>query len=353
MDSFGQAGGTFASKLSIGALFLCAGSSTAFMLVRTPEGLDTFGQVGIPLRASPMVWLCACVLIFIKPRFGYALGLAASILALPWFVWTESVQDESSWIFLNLAADLTSSQAYLIFVKLKLLSIALTVVASFCAALRLLPWQWDFKKSPLSQRTWPALAGSLSVLAVWLVHSATPYRVPIIADGVAAEFRILHVEKRGLHLRETGMWVGRDGAAWVWRTDRRLFQYRFPERVGRLSLAEISPQILGQSRAFVKSTTLLPLKTPPAKVLRAWNADGWYVVVKDSRLWAFTSNHGNPPPEVTDLFHKLETLPTTEERSMTVRDICLGFCYGPVAALGFQYSNQSCFVLARGATACR
>ena len=39
--------------------------------------------------------------------------------------------------------------------------------------------------------------------------------------------------------------------------------------------------------------------------------------------------------EVTELFEQLDKLPPSHEQPSAVRDVCLGFCYGPVAALGF------------------
>ena len=53
------------------------------------------------------------------------------------------------------------------------------------------------------RRTWPAFAVGFLVLAVWFVHSVSPYSIPGYGGrGVTAEFRILHVEKRGIHWRE-------------------------------------------------------------------------------------------------------------------------------------------------------
>ena len=46
-------------------------------------------------------------------------------------------------------------------------------------------------------------------------------------------------------------------------------------------------------------------------------------------------------------------LQTHENGHGPVQDVCLGFCYGPVAALGFWYPNQPCFKLTSGSTECR
>lgn len=164
-------------------------------------------------------------------------------------------------------------------------------------------------------------------------------------------FRILHVEKRGLHFQETGISTYHDAEFWVWRNDRRLFQYRFESR----GVHGVLPQtVFEHAAALVRSPQLWATHTPAAKGLRSWNAEGWYVVLRDTQLFAFTSEYGTRPPrEVTDLFYEAEKLPGTELKPWSVRDVCLGFCYGPVAGLGFQYSNQPCFELTRGTTRCR
>jgi hypothetical protein len=97
----------------------------------------------------------------------------------------------------------------------------------------------------------------------------------------------------------------------------------------------------------MQSPQLWALHTQPAKELRAWNAEGWYVTLKDSHLLAFISEyHTAPPREVTELFQEIKNLPG-QPRPFAIRDVCLGFCYDPIAALGFWYSNQSAFALMR------
>lgn len=115
------------------------------------------------------------------------------------------------------------------------------------------------------------------------------------------------------------------------------------------------PQIAHEHvRDFIGLPELVKLHTPPAVLLRSWNAEGWYVVVNDSRLLAFTTEYGNSPPkEVAALFHEIESLAGEEEQPWTVHDVSLGFCYGPAAALGFVCPNEFCFPLALGATQCR
>lgn len=197
---------------------------------------------------------------------------------------------------------------------------------------------------------WPGFAGSFLVLAGWFLHSAEPYRVPVFADGPTLEFRILHVQKHGLRMHESTVLVERNSRVWTWRTKRRLFQYQFENSIGQ---GVLPPSMREHARAFAHSAELLKLRTPPAKPLKSWNAEGWYIVLKDSRLFAFSSEYQTAPPrEAIDLFQEIESLPGDKEIVRTVQDVCLGFCYGPAAALGFQYPNEACFALTGEATYC-
>lgn len=358
MGSLWEARRELTPKLTIAGLFLlCTAVSIAYAFLRIPDGYvgSTGGRplADVAAIAGAVAFLCACGLVFSRPGLSYGLGLFAGLIALAWLVWTEvSLYPESSWICLNTAVEaFPEDREFLAFTKLRILSVALIVITMVCSALRLLPARLLLRKSPLCRRTWPAFAIGFLVLALWLFHSATPYRVPLIVDAPPAEFRILHIEKRGLRFHEIGVSAYRDRRFWVWRNDRRLFQYRFEPRV----VEGLMPQTAYEhAQALVKSPELWKLHTPPAKALRSWNAEGWYVVVKDSRLFVFTSEYRTaPPPEVTNLFHEIEKLPATRHSSFVARDICLGFCYGPVAALGFQYSNQPCFALTGGTNQCR
>jgi hypothetical protein len=282
------------------------------------------------------------------------LGVIAGLIALPWFFQTEfSPATWNSWIILNYESSIPSEGgAHLAFTRLKILSVILIVVAVACCSLRLLPARWSLWKSPLCRCTWPAFAVGFLVLAMWFGYSVTPYSIPAFDHPSMAEFRILHVEKRGLRFHETSISEERNGRAWIWRTERRLFQYRFEKRVAWTALADTSPATIERARTFVQSPALLEVRTPPARALRSWNAEGWYVVLKDSRLLAFTREYGTAPPkEVTELFREIENLPLREGRALAVRDVCLGFCYDPLAALGFGVLPQRTRLLSRSAAA--
>lgn len=56
-----------------------------------------------------------------------------------------------------------------------------------------------------------------------------------------------------------------------------------------------------------------------------------------------------PPLGLVEVFHGVTVLPLdVQSRSSERRDVCLGFCYDPAAAMGFLYSNQRCFNAGRG-----
>jgi len=59
--------------------------------------------------------------------------------------------------------------------------------------------------------------------------------------------------------------------------------------------------------------------------------------LKDSRLISFEAQ---PPPEMVALFSELDKFPESQERPFVSRDVCLGFCYDPIAALGFEVLPQ-------------
>jgi hypothetical protein len=318
-------------------LFFCAAAGIAcsfFMYEQLPlYAIFQQDLNEIAAAASPFVFLSAGILVYLRPRLGYTLGLAAGLMALPWFVQTEFLLN--SWVALNYESPFSfpEDERFVAVTKLKIISAALIVITVFCASLRLLPKRWLLRGSPLRQRTWPAFAAGLLALTAWFVPSVTPYRTPGF-HGVSPELRILHVRKRGLRFDETMLGQLRDGRTYVSQVRRQLFQYRFERRFATISLPQASPTALSRTRALIGSPELWRLHTPPARLPRSWNAEGWYVLLKDSRLLAFTTEQGTTPPaEITDVFHEIEKLPAERERTFTARDVCLGFCYDPVAAL--------------------
>jgi hypothetical protein len=344
MDTSRESRLDIAPKLISAALFLCTAVSIAAFLTIQPDFprqmLSWRRPDEIAAAASPLVFLCACVLVFFRPRFGYALSLLGGFLALPLFVRIElSLAPWNSWIILN-QGGASYFRRVPALAMLRILSPALIVFAVSTSFLRALPARWSIRSPALRQRTRPGLALGFLVLVAWFVHSVTPFSDAAFDHPAHFEFRILHVQKHGLRFHETRISEYRNGQVWIHRHERRLFQYRFEDRVALLTLGE-QPGTLERARTLVQSPALWKLHTPPAKALWWWNAEGWYVVLKDSRLLAFTSEYGTAPPqEVTALFHEIEKLPASEERSFDVADVCMGFCYDPVPALGFSVLRQ-------------
>lgn len=202
-------------KLTDAVLFLFTAVSTALAFLRVPHffgqpAVATLTEIGVIL--GTLAFVCSCVLVFRRPPLAYLLGVVAGLITLPWFIWIELSLYENSWISFNSVSDSPEMEPFLAFVKLKILSTALVLISILCASLRLLPSQWMLRKTPVNSRTWPAFAGALCVVTVWFLHSVTPYRTSVITDGVTPDFRILHVEKRGLHIHETGLSASRNGS---------------------------------------------------------------------------------------------------------------------------------------------
>jgi len=311
------------SKIVAAVFFLV----TAVSLTTT----ELFAHVGI--AAIPFGFLCAGVLVFFRARVAYVLGLVAAVFGFRWFIVFERYSERSGggspWNSFNGEFGWGSECAVLI-----ILSVALLVVSGVCATLRLLPARWTMRSLPLSQRTWPAVTAGFLALGIWLFHAGTPYQFPLIVDAPAPTFRILHVEKRGLHFHETAISVHRNGTFFVERTERNLFQYKF-ETHGFQGYIPYE-----QVETFRTLAELWKLRTAPAQLLHSWNAEGWYAV-SDAKILAFTTeNKAALPQLVVDMFSELNKLPAEAKWTEHLRDICLGFCYGPVAALGFRFANS-------------
>lgn len=352
------------SNLLVVALFFCISATIVSVFVNAPTDpggtrrfpLAEYPAAQIALIVTPLVFLLASGLVFFRPRVCYSLGLFAGLVALSSFIWIElsNFPWANSWIALNFPDKLDAwDRQFLTLAKLTILAVGLIIVAITVSLLRLLPVTWVVRRSPVRERTWPVFVVSLLVLAVWFGCCVMPYRLPAIVDfGAGPDLKILHVERRGLQFHETEVAVLlRDGRFGVGRTDRRLFEYRFTGQ----GASGVMPRTMALSAmALLQSPQLNGMHTLPAKALRTWNAEGWYLLGTKSLL-AFTSEYRSEPPrEVVDLFREIEKLPVTGAYwEQTTKDVCLGFCYDPVAALGSVYANSRCFTYEDGKTRCQ
>src|SRR5262249_19710152 len=190
-------------KVTAAILYLSTAASLSCLLLKFPGGpfaglLSSWeSPIEIAGEASPLAFWGASALVFFRPRFGYVMGLVSGLIALTWFVRMEFSPDTwSSWIYLNSDPNVDSSIPA--FAKLKILSPALILLAMAISLLRLLPAQWSLRGTSLCSRTWPAFAVSFLAVVAWFVHPAIPYSIPAYNHPANFEFRILHVQKRGL-----------------------------------------------------------------------------------------------------------------------------------------------------------
>jgi hypothetical protein len=191
----------------IAALFIIAALCFVIGVFRNSNGDWNWNSfpgpqlIDVARYGSPLVFASASVLILRRSHWGYCLGVLSGLIALLWFIWTESSSAWSSWIDLNGPSSLTSTTK--LSATLGMVSAGLNATGAIACLVRLLPARWSLRRLPLRQRTWPAFAGSLLIMAVWFMHSVMPYRVPGMVDGVTADLRILYVEKQSLHFIET------------------------------------------------------------------------------------------------------------------------------------------------------
>jgi hypothetical protein len=322
------------AKLTAAVIFLC--SAISIWWLRSSLGYDD-GLDSRIVGASAFALGVASAGIFLRPRLSYWVGLVSGFVALSWFVRIESWDFPAlnSWILFNLP----DFGPNLFLAKLRIIFAVTVVISTTCALLRLLPANWAIGKSILREQTWPALATCSVVIVAWYSVSVSPYRIPVFARIVAPELTMLHVEKKGPQFHETSISVYQDGQFYIERNDRKLFRYRFAIRSGRGVLPE---NIHAPLRVLAQSTQLRNLRTQPAIPIRSGDAEGWYVHIGQNVL-AFTTEYGSTPPkEVVDLFRDLESVVPIETSLGTVADVCLGFCYDPVAGLGLADTSIRC-----------
>lgn len=238
--------------------------------------------------------------------------------------------------------------------------VPLVALATFTAILRLLPDLWPSGKLPISGRMWPAIVVSLGVMIVWFCESVVPYRIAGAVDYARwPVLQILHVQKRGLQFHETCVSVSgyrMKNDYWGLQTvsfsgnNRRLLQYRFEEA---RSSGELPESLRGRVTMVLTDLSQRHAAWGPVTPVRSWNADNWYVISEGAGLKSYTAESGFPAPhEIVDLFNDLEQLPHFPESESELKDVCLGFCYDPLSAMGYLYENQRCFNSGHG-TVCR
>jgi hypothetical protein len=175
-----------------------------------------------------------------------------------------------------------------------------------------------------------------------------PYRIPGALDyGDYPILKILHVEKCGRQFHETSISVSHRGSFMASDTNRSLFHYRFQKKYGSDMLPEA---LIQRVHAMIQAPEFVKREPAAIKPLRAWNADGWYFILEGSGIHSANSENGiSSPQEIVALFNDIEATPrSSATRSDSLKDVCLGFGYDPISALGYLYSNHRCFNAGRG-----
>lgn len=354
---------------------LYSGSAVATVAVFVAQRMDASGSRWLPagghplsqfaLAASMVAFILAAALVSSRPLLGHSGAFIAALLSFISLAWRElsELAWANSWLLLNVP-DKDVSGFYqgpgiftfahgvdLPLASATILAVALAVISLVFSGLRLLPESWAVGRLRVRERVWPAFAASGFVLVAWYGCSVRPYRIPAkLNHTFPAALQILHVEKRGLEVRETAIRVFKDGKFERWQRTRRLFAYRF----GGQAASGVLPGSLRLRALALADALPADVRTPPPKVLTAWNAEGWYVLTSE-RLLSYTSEyHSASPPEVVALFRDVEKSPATRAYPRHIeKDICFGFCYDPAAALGFAYENQHCQTRVDGTTHCQ
>jgi hypothetical protein len=287
-----------------------------------------------------------------RPAFAHATALAGSMSAL--WIHSKAMTDSglgNVWLVFNVPDNDLGAYPRL-YAQVTIAIVGLIALAVLTAGLRLLPSQWRFRRTPLRERTWPAVAASIVVLAIWFSQSVLPYRIPGAVDySDYPVLQILHVEKRGLQFHERCFSVYwqrpyRPISVAFTGSDRRLFQYRFQHNGSSL---QVPKALVERIQALLESSAHQKRQQDIVRPIWNWNSDRWYFSGQGFGLRAYSASNGsNPPQEVVDLFRELDGTPRYSETHSELKDVCLGFCYDPLSAMGWLYSNHRCFNAGRG-----
>ena len=333
----------FASLLFWPYWFLLALANTGHFFEATPlEAVFYF-----LCFLSAVLFAFAAGTISYRPTFAHVAAVAG-LMSAPW-IYSNAMTDSglgNIWVVFNTPDN--DPGAYLLrpYAQVAIAIVGLIALALVTAGLRLLPANWQFRGTPLRERTWPAVGASIVVLAVWFSQSVLPYRIPGAVDySDYPVLQVLHVEKRGFQFHERCFSVYwqhpyRPVSVSFTGSDRQLFQYRFQHNGSRVQPPKA---VVERIQAMVES----PHEQRQQDVVRPiwnWNADRWYFSGQGFGLRVYgASNGSDPPQEVVDLFRELDRAPRYSETHSELKDVCLGFCYDPLSAMGWLYSNHRCF----------
>jgi hypothetical protein len=268
-------------------------------------------------------FLLGAILVIFKPRLGCLTGLIATVIALRFFVRWEMYDYHfvNSWSLFNEPGPARA----LVEPIVRLLAIILVIVATIYSLLRLLPERWQVAGKPVRERNRLVFAILFPILCVWYFTAVSPYRIPVYdAYDNPPLFRVVHVEKHGLHFRETSIIVTRDGRFWLIQDDRRLFQYSF-EDTG--ATGDVPAEDMETIDAVVHSGRYGDSDHSRNVSPWTWNADRWFLYSEEPPVWSLNDVDAKQvPKQILDWFGKT-VVQTKQDRGGTLRDVCLGFCF--------------------------
>lgn len=339
-------------KITTCIVYLCAATSSLCLLLHLQKSYPgVYRSTQLALIAVASALLIASVVVFRWHRISNWIGLISGLGALYWFYGVEfryPFPALNTWVAFNLPDAAPDSYDEILIAKMKIGFAVTTLAASTISAIGLLPLRWTIRNRRIRDRRWPAVAVPVFAVFLWYVRSVTPYRIPVIVDGVPAELTLLHVEKHGNQFHETSISVFRDRRVYLAKNNRRLFEYRFPVHSGSTVLQDDTTR----EAAIAFAGELANAVTAPALPLRSTNAEGWYARTLGQHVLAFTTeNKTAPPPELIRVFGTLESSVPGTKRWGDEKDICFGFCYDPLAGLGVLYMNDRC--TERNGTQCK
>jgi len=341
-------------KTAITIVYLFAAVADFFLLLwSSHHPLNEPSRIEIALCVLAVaLFALAAGLVSRRPRVAHICAVGGGV-GLPW-LYTTTLHGNvytNLWILFNVPDEERRFYGSLAMEKLAIVAAGLIVFAIAIGILGLLPGRWG-------QRTWPAVATSFCFLAVWYSQSVMPYRIPGALDYSGSPMlQILHVQKHGLQFKETciKVWgfrgVPQSPSVLTWNK-RRLFQYRFQQTSADVTIPQ---SVVERVASLVESSKIVKSNREAIQPLRGWADEGWYVEGEKLTFRAYTlENQSTPPQDVVDFFEAIEKLPRGQVTSEDRKDVCLGFCYDPLSALGAPYANHRCgYEEASGDYVCR
>jgi hypothetical protein len=276
------------------------------------------------------------LLAFVGNNNANIVGLIGTFLAWPLVLQNEFPRyynSYSSWVVLNVSPTSIPDgylETWILTAKLAIVTTSLLLLATTYSLLRLCPLSWRIGTYVAREQGWFVFVVTLFVVAIWYVVSVSPWRIPIFdAHGWNwnARLCVLHVEKRGLQVRETSVAVRAGRNFHITRDDRKLFRYEFQEvhsdgAIPEEDLLRLQPVIYAPPPRGTK----VPRYTPP----RRWNADRWFVYAQGRPIEnLFNVDKSAVPADILAWFYKAQAMDQLDRRQVIERDVCLGFCYDP------------------------